>query len=197
VGCGFESRPRSSPTAELAIDESDVCATTVTRAMAQRSGDAGIEAFAQSVELALVQAYAEVSSSGRVTTPAAVEATTTFAQHHQDHAAALGEAAGNRATDTPNRKLVNEFRGDLRKASDEAAALEAMVRLENEAASTYLFALSSLEATEALQLAASVLPVESQHAVVLATLLQKDPRETFPAFETQDQALKPDEFPVS
>jgi hypothetical protein len=165
--------------------------------MAQRSGDAGIEAFAQSVELALVQAYAEVSSSGKVTTPAAVEATATFAQHHQEHAAALGDAAGSRATDTPNRKLVKEFRADLRKVSDETAALEVMLRLENEAASTYLFALGSLEATAALQLVASVLPVESQHAVALATLVQKDPREAFPAFETQDQALKPDEFPAS
>jgi hypothetical protein len=165
--------------------------------MAQRSGDAGIEAFAQSVELALVQAYAEMSSSGKVTTPAAVEATTTFAQHHQRHAAALGDAAGNRATDTPNRKLVNVFRADLRKATNEADTLDVMLRLENEAASTYLFAVGSLEATAALQLAASVLPVESQHAVVLATLLQKNARETFPPFETQDQALKPDEFPAS
>jgi hypothetical protein len=165
--------------------------------MAQRSGDAGIQAFAQSVELALVQAYAEVSSSGKVTTAEALEATTTFAQHHQEHAAALGDAAGSRATETPNRRLVNVFRADLRKASDEAAALDVMLRLENEAASTYLFALGSLEATAALQLAASVLPVESQHAVVLATLLQRDPRQTFPAFETQDQALKPDEFPAS
>lgn len=165
--------------------------------MAQRSGDAGIAAFTQSIELALVQAYGELSGTGKVTTPTAVEATTTFAQHHQEHAAALGDAAGGRATDTPNRRLANRFRADLRKASDEAAALEVMLRLENEAASTYLFALGSLEATEALQLAASVLPVESQHATVLATFLQQDPRHTFPAFQTQDQALKPDEFPAS
>jgi Ferritin-like domain len=165
--------------------------------MVQRSGDAGIEAFVQSIELALVQAYAEVSSTGQVTTPAAVEAMTTFAQHHQEHARALGEAAGSRATDSPNRRLVNMFRAELRKASNEAAALEVVLRLENEAASTYLFALGSLEATPALQLAASVLPVESQHAVALATLLQKDARDTFPSFETQDQALKPDEFPAS
>jgi hypothetical protein len=46
-------------------------------------------------------------------------------------------------------------------------------------------------------LAASILPVESQHAVVLAMILGKDPRDTFPTFQTQDQALKPDEFPVS
>ena len=65
-----------------------------------------------------------------------------------------------------------------------------------EAASTYLFALGSLEAMAALQLVASILPVESQHAVVLATLVNQSPGETFPVFETQDQALTPDEFPA-
>ena len=81
-------------------------------------------------------------------------------------------------------------------ASDERAALRVALALENEAASTYLFALGSLEATDALQVAASILPVESQHAVVLATLVNQAPGETFPVFETQDQALTPDEFPA-
>jgi hypothetical protein len=45
-------------------------------------------------------------------------------------------------------------------------------------------------------LSASILPVESQHAVVLATLLHKAPGETYPIFENQDQAFRPDEFPA-
>ena len=165
--------------------------------MAQTSGDAGLQAFAQSVELALVQAYADVSAGGRVTVSAALDATTTIAQHHQEHARALGEAAGSRATTEPNRRLVNRFRADLRDASDETRTLEVLLRLENEVASTYMFVLGSLEATSALQLAASILPVESQHAVVLAGLVQQRPARTFPSFETQDQAFKPDEFPAS
>jgi hypothetical protein len=164
--------------------------------MAQRSGDAGLQAFAQSIELALAQAYAEVAGAGSITA-AAIEATATFAQHHQEHARALGDAAGGRAVDSPNRRLVDRFRADLRKASDEAAALDVLMRLENEAASTYVFVLASLEATPALQLAASILPVEAEHAVVLANLLERDQAPTFPSVETQDQALKPDEFPAS
>ena len=160
------------------------------------SGDAGINAFAQSVELALAQAYAELASSGKVTTPDAVDATNAFAAHHQDHAAALGALAGSRATSTPNRRLAAMFAARVRDASDERAALHVALALENEVASTYLFALGSLEATAALQLAASILPVESQHAVVLASLVDQAPRQTFPAFETQDQAVKPDEFPA-
>ena len=165
--------------------------------MAQTSGDAGLQAFAQSVELALVQAYTEAASAGTITSPAAVDATTTIVQHHQEHARALGEAAGSRATNVPNRRLVNRFRAGLRAASAEAAALEALLGFENEAASTYMFVLGSLEATPALQLAASILPVESEHAVVLAGLAQRPPDQRFPSFETQDQAFRPDEFPVS
>jgi hypothetical protein len=165
--------------------------------MAQTSGDAGLQAFAQSVELALVQAYTEVATAGTITSPAAVDATATIVQHHEEHARALGDAAGSRATSSPNRRLVTRFRADLRRASDEASALDVLLRFENEAASTYMFVLGSLEATPALQLAASILPVESQHAVAIARLVQQAPARTFPSFETQDQAFKPDEFPVS
>lgn len=165
--------------------------------MAQTSGDAGLQAFAQSVELALVQAYAEVASAGTITSPTAVDATTAIAQHHQEHARAVGDSAGTRAPNAPNRRLMNRFRADLRTASDEAATLAVLLRLENEAASTYMFVLGSLEATPALQLAASILPVESEHAVVLAGLVLQSPAQAFPSFETQDQAFRPDEFPVS
>ena len=165
--------------------------------MAQTSGDAGLQAFAQSVELALVQAYTEVVTAGTITSPAAVEVTTRIVQHHQEHARSLSDAAGSRATNAPNRRLITRFRADLRQASVETSALDVLLRFENEAASTYMFVLGSLEATPALQLAASILPVESQHAVALARLVQQGPARTFPSFETQDQAFKPDEFPVS
>jgi rubrerythrin len=104
--------------------------------------------------------------------------------------------AGSRATSTPNRRLATMFAARVRNAPDERAALRVALTLENEATSTYLSVLGSLEATDALQLAASILPVESQHAVVLAALVNEAPRQTFPAFETQDQALRPDEFPA-
>jgi IS5 family transposase len=165
--------------------------------MAQRSGDAGIAAFAQSIELALVQAYTSITATGRVTTPAGVDATSTFASHHEEHARALGTLAGDRATNAPNRQLVDRFRPRIERAADERALLEVARSLEDEIASTYLVALGSLEATEALRVSASILPVESQHAVVLATILNRGPEETFPTFETPDQALQPDEFPVS
>ncbi len=164
--------------------------------MAQASGDAGIAAFTQSVELALAQAYQELAATGKVTTPTAVDTTTTFATHHQEHARALGDAAGSGAASAPNAKLAGRFRTQIRNAPDENAALEVVLGLENEAASTYLFVLGAPEAPDALRLAASILPVESEHAVALAELVGKNPRATFPTFENQDQALKPDQFPA-
>jgi rubrerythrin len=153
--------------------------------MAQASGDAGIAAFAQSVEVALVQAYQDLAATGKVTTPAAVDMTTTFATHHQDHARALGDAAGSGAASGPNAKLAHGFRTEIRNAPDENTALDVVLGLENEAASTYLFVLGALEAPDALRLAGSILPVESEHAVALAELVGKNPRETFPTFENQ------------
>jgi rubrerythrin len=164
--------------------------------MTQASGDAGIEAFAQSVELALVQAYQELAGTGKVTTPAAVDATTTFVAHHQQHAQALGDAAGSGAASGPNAKLVRRWRTQVQNARDENAALETILAFENQAASTYLFVVGALEATAALALAASILPVESEHAVVLAQLLGRTGPETFPTFQTQDQALEPDQYPA-
>jgi len=54
-----------------------------TPAYAQ-AGDAGLAAFAQSVELAAVEAYKAAAASGKVTTPAVLEAATTFAGHHTE-----------------------------------------------------------------------------------------------------------------
>ncbi len=166
-------------------------------AFAQESGDAGIAAFAESVELAAVEAYMAAAASGKVTTPAVGEAATTFAGHHQEHAAAFGGAAGDAATGEPNPGLLEEVGGQLEGAADEPAVLEIAFSLENAAAATYLFALGALESAEALQLTASILPVESQHAVVLGSVLEKQPTEYVPSFETQDAALKPDAFPIS
>lgn len=160
------------------------------------SGDPALAAFAESIELALVAAYDVMLSSGKVTTPAAVDAVTAFAMHHAEHAKAFGAAAADAATGVPNPGLVDDVDGEIESGADEAAVLEIAYDLENSAASTHLFALGVLESSEALQLSASVLPVETQHAVVLGTLLEKPPTENVPDFENTDRALRPDRFPT-
>lgn len=164
-----------------------------------QSGDAGVAAFAESVELAAVAAYMAAAQSGKVTTKAVLDAATTFAGHHKEHGAAFGGAAGSAATGKANQKLLDAVGPQLQAAADENAVLEIAYSLENAAAATYLFALGALTSKAALQLTASILPVESQHAIVLGTVLGKPATDKtyLPPFQTEDGAVTPDKFPIS
>jgi hypothetical protein len=164
-----------------------------------QSGDAGVAAFAESVELAAVAAYMAAAQSGKVTTKAVLDAATTFAGHHTEHGAAFGAAAGSTATGKANQKLLDAVAPQLQAAADENAVLEIAYSLENAAAATYLFALGALTSTAALQLTAAILPVEAQHAIVLGTVLGKPATDKtyLPSFQSEDEAVTPGKFPIS
>lgn len=172
-------------------------------ALGQSLTDGDIAAFAESVELTAVAAYTMAADSGKLQ-PAVKDVGVMFAGHHQAHADAFGGAAGAKATKKPNARLLAALGPDLTSAlaADQAAILAFAVTVENAAAATYLFALGALQSTEALRLTASILPVESQHAVVLGMALGRSGKDLFPAgganngFETDAAALKPDMFPV-
>ena len=157
---------------------------------------AALAAFAQSVELAAVEAYKAAAGSGKVTTKAVGEAAALFAGHHTEHAAAFGGAAKAAASNKPNPKLLAAIGGQLTAAKDEAAILKIAYDLENAAAATYLFALGATTDKGALGLMASILPVEAQHAVVLGSVLALPATKTIPGFETDTAAVKPADFPI-
>lgn len=159
-------------------------------------GDAGLAAFAESVELAAVEAYKAAAGSGLVTTKGVLDAATTFAGHHTEHAAAFGAAAGSAATKKPNPKLLAAVAGQLKGAKDQAAVLKIAFDLEGAAAATYLFALGALTSKSALQLTASILPVEAQHAVVLGQVLGLPATDYVPSFETVTAAVNPADYPI-
>jgi hypothetical protein len=163
-------------------------------AFAQEAGDAAITAFVESIELAVVEAYEQVDTG--LLAPQLAATVASFTDHHREHAAALGDAAGDAATGAANRELLDNLDGRLDRARDEPAVLELAFSLESSAAATYLFALGALEARGALELAASVLPVESEHAIVVGTALDRPLTELVPSFGNQDAALKPDAFPI-
>jgi hypothetical protein len=167
-----------------------------TPAFGQQLDDATIAAFAESVELAAVAAYQAAAASGKVTTPAVADAATLFASHHKEHGAAFGGAAGDKATGKANAALLAALTPQLNAAADENAVLELAYGLENAAAATYLFALGALTSPAALQLTASILPVEGQHAVVLGQVLGKPATDYVPKFESDETALKPDKYPL-
>ncbi|MDQ6782096.1 MAG: ferritin-like domain-containing protein [Actinomycetota bacterium] len=169
-------------------------------AYAQASDDKSIAAFAESVELAAVAAYGAAAKTGKVT-GAALTVAKTFSAHHQAHAGAFGGFAGDSAKAQPNPKLVATIAPMIQSAADQTAILKIAYGLENSAAATYLFAIGALTDPTALKATASILPVESQHAVVLGHVLGMAPGDDkgtyIPAFITTDPAVKPDQFPIA
>jgi hypothetical protein len=180
----------------LTIGSSVLTIANMMPAAAQTLDDGAIASFAESVELAAVEAYKAAAGSGKLQ-PAVVDVGTTFAGHHAEHAKAFGGAAGSAATGKPNPKLLEAVGGQLKGATDQAAILKIAYDLENAAAATYLFALGALKSPGALQLTASILPVESQHAVVLGQALSMPATAFVPSFQTQTGAVDPTKFPVA
>ena len=180
----------------LAVGTSVLTFRSLLPAGAEELTDVDIAAFAESVELATVEAYKAAAGSGKLQ-PAMIKVGTTFAGHHAEHAQAFAGASGGKATGKPNPKLLEAVGGQLQGAADQAAILAIAYDLENAAAATYLFALGALKSEAALALTASILPVESQHAAVLGSALGKPATEFVPSFGTQDRAVDPAEFPAA
>jgi hypothetical protein len=139
--------------------------------------DADIAVFAESVELAAVAAY---GMAAPVLSAATKDVATLFQSHHQAHAEAFASLSGGKATGKPNAKLVTALTPMLTAIKDEAGALEFAFVLENQAASTYAFALTVLMDKAAYSGTATILPIESAHAGVLGAALGKQLDAIFP-----------------
>lgn len=158
--------------------------------------DVDIAKFAASVEFAVVEAYQAVAAGGKVRTKGVAEAAGVFAGHHQQHGEAFKALA---QTDVAaNKTLLDMVAGQLGAAANEKAVVEIAYGLENSAAATYLFALGVLTEPKAVEAAASILPVEAQHAIALGTVLGKSLEDGsfMPAFEKSDGFLDPGKYPV-
>ncbi|MGH9183090.1 MAG: ferritin-like domain-containing protein [Acidimicrobiales bacterium] len=169
----------------------------VAPAYGQAPSDEELAIFAASFEFAAVQAYTAAAGTGKVTTRAVAEAAQKFAGHHNEHGMAFAGFAG--ADVEPNQAILDEFGPQIAGAPDEDAILEIAFTIENAAASTYLFGLGVLQDPDAFNTAASILPVESQHAITLGLALGREvtDEDLMPAFEPQDKALDPAQFPVN
>jgi hypothetical protein len=192
----FSAKRAIGSVGALAIGTSVLSLRSLLPAGAQELTDGDIAVFAESVELAAVEAYKAAAGSGKLQ-PAVVEVGTTFAGHHAEHAKAFAGASGGKATGKPNAKLLAAVGGQLKAAADQAAILTIAYDLENAAAATYLFALGALKSEAALALTASILRVESQHAVVLGSALCTPATVFVHSFETQDKAVDPAKSPAA
>ena len=168
----------------------------LTPAFGQALTDEDVAAFAESLELAAVETYAKVAQAGQLKSAGLAETAAMFSAHHAEHAKAFGGAAGTKASKKANVKLAESIGDQLKSARDEKAALRVLADLETAAAATYLFALGAMHSTAALQLTASILPVESQHAAVLGQAVGNVMADVVPAFESKEKSVDPAKFPV-
>jgi Ferritin-like domain len=158
-------------------------------------------AWAQSLELAAVAAYGIAIASGKLS-GGATTAATIFRQHHRDHAAAMGAAAGKNNSGVANASVVTKLGPSFSTAKTETDLLMAAFKLETAATSTYLNALGKLSGSDPAAAVAAILPTESRHAVVLGQVLVGlgAPKFTtddyLPLVEADTSALDPADYPI-
>lgn len=164
---------------------------------AQQLDAVGFAAFAESIELAIVDAYE--AAIGLLAGDDATVAET-VAGHHREHATVFAEHAGDAATGEASTALAEALTPLADQLAGRNDALRFAVDLENQLVATYAWALSTLSDRSAASLVATVLPVESAHAARLADLVGEGLEGLFPfgPFESADIAngLDPSVFPA-
>lgn len=167
------------------------------RAAAQQLDGAGFAAFAESVELAVVEAYGRIVELLSSDLAAVAQG---FADHHREHADAFADLAGDDATGQANARLLEALAPRLEDLGTQNAALVLAKETENQVVATYAWALGQLADDAAASLVATILPAESAHAATLGDVLGEGIAGAFPfgAFESADIAngLDPGVFPV-
>lgn len=150
---------------------------------ASLTGDLKVAGLAASLENLGVYAYgagikaAQAGKLGSVP-PAVVTFATTAMAQHQQHAAAWNSVltgAGKKAvteTDPALTPTVNQMFGQV---TDVAGLAKLALEIENIAAQTYQSGIGALSSKKAIQTAASIQPVEMQHAAILNLVLGSYP----------------------
>jgi hypothetical protein len=147
------------------------------------TGDLAVAALAASLENLAVAAYGDVltaATAGKLGTvpPAVATFATTVKDQHTQHAQAWNSAitaAGNSAITTPDPVLTPVITADFKKVTDVTGAAKLALMLEEVAAATYQSAIGAVKAASSVKVAASIQPVEMQHAAILNFVLGQYP----------------------
>lgn len=151
--------------------------------------------FVAGLEIAISDAYRAVLDRGSLA-PETADMVLVLSQHHDEHAtalAALGQTA--RADVVRNATLYGELNQTV--LGDDP--LGAILAVEQSLAATHLASLGVLSTTGAAAAVAAILPIESDHAVVVgvASGLALTSPELLPALETVDRAYDEARYPPS
>jgi hypothetical protein len=172
-----------------AVSTSPVLAAAATRSTASTTLEAGltktlkIAALAASLENLAVYAYGAglaAAKGGKLGTvpPAVATFATTATSHHTQHAAAwnaLLTGAGKHKITASEPTLTPTVNSMFAKVTDVTGLAELALLLENTAAQTYQAEASRLGSQKAVGVAATIQPVEMQHAAILSYVLGKYP----------------------
>jgi hypothetical protein len=147
------------------------------------TGDLAVAALATSLENLAVAAYGDVltaATAGKLGTvpPAVAMFATTVKGQHAQHAQAWNSAivaAGHPAVTTTDPVLTPVITADLKKVTNVTGAAKLALQLEDAAAATYQSAIGAVKAMSSVQVAASIQPVEMQHAAILNFVLGQYP----------------------
>jgi len=140
---------------------------------------------AAALEYAAVEVYSAAAACGKLT-PGVREAAVAFGSHHLEHGNAFAAIAKKSRNDIgASKDVLDSAVKRLAAAAKEADVVAIAIGLENAAVSVYVNALGSVTDVSVIGSMASILPIESAHAVVLGQVLMlpsDDPR-FLPAFE--------------
>jgi hypothetical protein len=147
------------------------------------TGDLAVAALAASLENLAVAAYGDVlkaATAGKLgaVPPAVATFASTVQSQHTQHAQAWNSAivaAGHQAVTTTDPVLTPVITADFAKVTDVTGAAKLALILEDGAAATYQSAISLVKATSSIKVAASIQPVEMQHAAILNFVLGQYP----------------------
>jgi hypothetical protein len=147
------------------------------------TGDLAVAALAASLENLAVAAYGDVltaATAGKLGTipPAVSTFVTTVKSQHAQHAQAWNSAivaAGHPAVTTTDPVVTPIVTKDFAKVTDLTGAAKLALMLEEIAGATYQSAVAAVKATSSIKVAASIQPVELQHAAILNFVLGQYP----------------------
>jgi hypothetical protein len=165
------------------------------RAGGQRlSGDlavVGLAAALENLAVATYQAGIDAATAGKLgaVPPAIVTFATTAQGHHRDHADAWNgvlTGAGKQAVTGVDLTVKQAVDTAFAKVTDVPGLARLALDLENVASATYLAAIDGVKSKPGIQTAATIQPVELQHAAILLFVLGDYPVPD--AFAQQDGA---------
>jgi hypothetical protein len=145
--------------------------------------DVRVAALAASLENLAISTYSSALSAagagklGTVPKAIATFVETAMAQH-KDHAAAWNAVVSSSGYDkitAPNAALAPSISASFAKVSDIAGVASLALTLEEAAAATYLEAIGVMTGKQAIETAATIQPVEMQHAAILNFVLGRYP----------------------